>query len=330
MRDEDVAERLGSVRLSEQLTDRTLADLCSEKSLGPQTCEQLALLATASVLRDPPRPEQPDLPFPDAAQQMEWIDRVVAFANGNLRRLPDFLATRVTRVRQCSSSVQAEARATHDRLHPVGEFHREIAYRNGREEQESGTREDEAGARLTEGGRTLSSWGEFGPVLTTVLGDAFAGSVRFLRWDAQRDGSLAAVLHFAVPRVASHYLVDFCCYQVDEESAWLKFRDTPGYHGDIYFDPQLGTIVRMRLETDLQETDPVAASGIAVDYGPVQIGGKEYICPIKSVAILTVHNLEMKKIDGEGLMTHLNETRFLGYRRFGSTTRVLPATGTGH
>ena len=325
MRDGEVAERLGAVTLSEQLTGRTLADLFATTPMGPQTRDQLSLLAAASIWRDPPKAEQPDFPAPDADLQKQWIDAVVSFANGYLQHLPDFLATRVTQSFDNMPQAAKQKHAPRIALHPVGATHRAIAYRNGHEEVDAAAAEAAAGASATTEGSNLSSWGEFGPVLTTVPGDAFAGSVQFAHWDAGTSGNRIAVLHFSVPRSGSHYLVDFCCYRTDEDSGWMRFRDTPGYHGDITFDPNAGQIRRLSVEADLQSSDAVEASGIAVEYGQVQIGGRAYTCPVKSTAILVAHDFEMKKVDGVGLVTHLNETSFLSYRKFGSTTRILSA-----
>jgi hypothetical protein len=62
---------------------------------------------------------------------------------------------------------------------------------------------------------------------------------------------------------------------------------------------------------------------MAVDYGEVPIGGRTYICPVKSVAILVVRRSSKEAKAGPEAVTHLNETRFEDYRKFGSTTRIL-------
>ena len=63
--DAGIAERLSKVELSEQLTSKTLSRILAESSPGPETEEQLELLATASVIQSPPVTELPSVPAPD-------------------------------------------------------------------------------------------------------------------------------------------------------------------------------------------------------------------------------------------------------------------------
>jgi hypothetical protein len=59
-----------------------------------------------------------------------------------------------------------------------------------------------------------------------------------------------------------------------------------------------------------------------VQYGPVEIGGKSYICPVHSIAIsLTKSHSGGEKSDREVL--RINEVSFTDYHRFGSTSRII-------
>ena len=170
----------------------------------------------------------------------------------------------------------------------------------------------------------LTTWGEFGPVLKTVLGDSFKGSVVWNRWETGEAGALLAVFRFSVPKPASHYLVDFCCYQKSKEDPGLyTFHDMPAYHGELHVDPATGAIYRITLQAELTDADPVMISSMAVLYGRVNIGGKDYICPVRGIAISEVHNLVMELIDGVGPEKHINEVRFSDYHKFASTARIL-------
>ena len=63
------------------------------------------------------------------------------------------------------------------------------------------------------------------------------------------------------------------------------FRAIPGYHGEIAIDPASGAVLRLLLKTDLRPELPMKRSDQLVEYGPVEIGGKTYICPLKSISI---------------------------------------------
>lgn len=65
-------------------------------------------------------------------------------------------------------------------------------------------------------------------------------------------------------------------------------------------------------------------SGTAVQYGRVNIGGKDYICPIRGVAVSELHNLAMEDTYKIGPERLINEVRFSNYHKFASTMRILP------
>jgi hypothetical protein len=69
-------------------------------------------------------------------------------------------------------------------------------------------------------------------------------------------------------------------------TTFKPFTAAPGYHGELFVDPETGIIVRLITKADLKNTDPVQQEDIRVDYGPVEIAGKQYIVPVNS-SILT-------------------------------------------
>jgi len=311
--DADLAIQLSSVALSEQLTPVTLSRLLAKADIGPKTTEQLQLLAFASVFNPPPLAEIPNAPLPDSAARQRIISAAMSYVNTTLHQLPDFLATRTTlsfekRLAQ-KGPKHARPKTTMQLAH---KSNHEVAYRNGREIKD---------ANSTDSG--LTTWGEFGPILKTVFTDSFVGNVEWIRWQSSETGTLLAVFRFSVPQSASHYLIDFCCYRKSKEDPQeYSFRRKPGYHGELYIDPATGVIDRITLQAELTDADPVTASSIAVKYGHVDIGGKNYVCPIQGIAVSEVHNLVMES-DGVGLEKHINVVQFLNYHKFGSTSRIL-------
>jgi hypothetical protein len=67
--DSAIAEELGSLELTEELTAPTLDRISAEVQAGPQTTQALELLADASVLLAPPAGELPAIARPDMAMQ---------------------------------------------------------------------------------------------------------------------------------------------------------------------------------------------------------------------------------------------------------------------
>jgi len=209
-------------------------------------------------------------------------------------------------------------------MHWVRESRQEIAYRNGREIDDPSP-SAAGGASSLPVTTSLTTWGEFGPILKSVLDDSFVGTVHWSRWQISESNKRVAVFRFAIPQSASHYLVDFCCYRKSQDDPEeYPFRTKPAYHGELYVEPATGAIDRITLEAELTEDDPVTASAIAVQYGRVNIGGKDYICPIRSVGVTRFHSRSVESTDEFALEEHVNIVHFLKYHKFGSTSRILP------
>jgi len=321
--DAAIADHLKSVRLTEHLTAQAFVRIKSETDLGPSTTEQLRLLAASSIFFPPPSDELPARAAPDPVSQKRMIDSAVAFVDGILHRLPDFISIRTTdsfdNTPESAGPKRAKPKAE---LHFVRQTRREIAYRNGQELSDS-----VSGRSQNSSVPGLTTWGEFGPILKTVLSDSFKGSVVWSRWQMSETGGLVAVFSYRVPKSASHYLIDACCFQKSRgDPQSFPFRDKPGYHGELFLDPASGDIDRVTLQAELTEDDPVMASGIAVQYGRVAIAGKDYLCAIRGIAISKVHNLEMELIDKVGPEEHLNQVSFTDYHKFGSASHILTGT----
>jgi len=70
------------------------------------------------------------------------------------------------------------------------------------------------------------------------------------------------------------------------------FDERSAYHGDIVFDPADGSIRMLTLEAELREAGLVSGAGIAIEYAPQNIGGRSYICPVRSVSTLRAHTAQ--------------------------------------
>jgi len=187
------------------------------------------------------------------------------------------------------------------------------------------------GKRFVGSGRELRTVGEFGPILVTVLNDcAIGGTVVWGNW-VQGPTGPRAVFRYHVPRQASHYFVGF-------PGLTPETQHYPGYHGEIALDPSDGSIVRLTVLADLNPNDAMSSAGLLVVYKPVEIGGTQYICPTKSVALATVKTVIQALSDAVPVdsdpstassdslgdpKNYLNEVRFTDYHIFRSESRIL-------
>ena len=323
--DSSMAQELSDVVLTERLTAATLQRIRAEVQPGAQTLQALDLLADGSALLAPPAAEIPTDSRPDMAAQRAMFTGAIDYVVKTLHHLPDFLAVRETRsFNDIPNVVGHSGYAPIAPLHLVGTFHRDITYRGGKEVLE---REQTAAKSKNDSGpRGLSTWGEFGPVLGIILGDSLKGRVTWERWEQESSGRVA-VFHYAVPAAASHYRVDFCCvwhdYDIPVDGNALSYHGTPAYHGDLYLDPKTGAVVRVTLEAELSAEAVIRRAAMWVQYGAIEIGGKDYICPTRSVAISQTMDRPGKVVGGTPPVTRINETTFIGYHRFGSTSRIF-------
>jgi hypothetical protein len=316
--DDQIAQVLGNLSLTERLSDARLERISQALQPGRSSKQALQLLAYRSAFFDPPAEELPALPTPDAETQKRLIATARANVIANLRRLPDFFATRTT----AHYSGVPEDMNLNPLLMRVGIFRagasttREITFRDG-EEVLDPMKDGSAEPDMESG---LDSWGEFGPEPVVILMDAGASTTSFHHWETTPTGPVA-VFHYSVPRIGSHYEVHYKCPTNE------PFHDSPAYHGSFSIDPATGALMRITLETESRNGDPITHIASVIEYSPVVIGERSYICPVRSLATMVEesqacaarhHNPKLAQP-----MLMINQTAFSDYHRLGSTIRIV-------
>ncbi len=322
LHDATLAVEIDNLQLSERLTRATLESILKEHSFGPRTQRELQLLAERSALMDPPASELPDQPAPDVNQQQHMLDAARAYVFQTLTHLPNFFATRTTeRFSGISPEVNETGMPVHVGLFPRGASTREITFRNGREVIDP-MKAQRPSQTLQMG---LESWGEFGPEPAVVLVGVSTGTIAFHHWEQGPTG-LAAVYRYSVPEQDSKYEVNYTC------NGSNAFHAQPGYHGSLAIDPVSGAILRLTLQADSKPDDPITHVASVIEYGPVDIGGRTYICPLHSLAF-SVEEVStcFRELKDQALVHNrtlvrpliLNRTTFSDYHRLGSTSRII-------
>ncbi len=334
--DADIARQLSDLELTERLSAIRLARWEIDAP-GTETKQALIALADVSAFLELPAADIPTIATPDLASQRQLMALTVDYVGKIISKLPNFFATRVTtrfedtpRGYEKGQTVSILYRS----LRPVGRSSSNVLYRDGQEVIDPVTAKGRKSGAAIQG---LTTSGEFGPILATVLVDAAEGKLAWSHWEQGETGPVA-VFRYAIPREKSHYEVEFCCVPGDNGNR--VFQQFSGYHGEIAVDPANGAILRLVLEADLKSTDPIVKANIVVEYGPVEIGGKTYLCPVKSVSISQaqpLHTLQMQdfrtanmtqdmqNVPGS-LQTLLNDVVFEQYHVFSASAHVL----TGH
>ena len=348
--DAKAAQQLSTLELTQRLSAPRLARLQADLP-GPKTRQQLIALADASAFFDLPANEVPNTPIPDPAAQSALLARAQDFVLATLPRVPNFFATRETTRFEDSPAIDQPSppaltglgvvpayvsggqpppshsapehlqESAYQPLHVVGHSSVTVFVRDHREFVDPGAAKGKQPQTPDHG---LSTAGEFGPILVTWLVDSMKGQVAWSHWEQDAAGA-RAVFRYSVPLKASHYTVIF-------PGGGKNTQYVSAYHGEIAVNPADGTILRLTMVADMQPDALVRRSDIVVEYGPVQIGGVTYNCPVKSVAVSLVRYLPSVAVNWSSsdlaslkqVLLQVNDVVFTQYHLFRAETRVLP------
>jgi VWFA-related protein len=324
--DAKLADRLSGLELTERLSEARLARLKAGLP-GEQARQALLVLADSAEFLNLPADEIPQAAAPDLATQRKIMAQVVRYTTKTIHELPNFFATRET--------TRFEDRPQYEYgyipLHYVGKTRKNVVYRDGQEMVDVAA----VKAGVTEpSAQGMVSWGEFGPILSTVLLDAAKSKLEWSHWEQSASG-LLAVFGYAVPDPKSNYWVQYCCK--NEELTALApqeiVRQKTGYHGEITVDPATGAVLRITIDAELPLGEKVKRAATMVEYGTVEIGGKNYICPAHSVALSLMRYGHASTNDAHSILDHdpikvyVNDVAFGQYHRLGSEVHILGENG---
>jgi hypothetical protein len=314
--DAELAQKLASIELSERFGPARLAR-CEASLPGPLSRQAFLAVADMAAFLDPAPGDVPALPKPDVEAQRKMIAAVVDYVTKTMHQLPNFFATRLTTSFQDDSWFQAspENFSNYKPLRATGQYSSSVLYRQGKEVvstavKQAGTTQAGAkqGGSRQAGPTGLTTSGEFGPILVTAVLDATQGKLYWSHWE-QGVHAPMAIFRFAVSATKSHYTVE------DRLSE---------YSGEIAVDPADGTIWWVNLRTVRAWNDPLAKVDLRVEYGPVKIGDKIFICPTKGTEVSVVRQLQMAR--ASPVQVFLNHVVFEDYHVYQAHVRIVGGT----
>lgn len=332
--DGKVAQELSDLELTERVSLIMLAKW--EKDFpGSRSHEALIKLADLAAFLNPPAGDVDPIDAPDSATQDRMLALAADYVKTTMTRLPNFLATRETTHFEDTPSQQvivdsgAGAMGMHARratgiavsnteyksLHSTGTSSTPVAYRDGNEVHGTDAGSGKNQNKPTHG---LTTNGEFGSILSVVMGDVLRSEVTWQRWE-QGAGEPVAVFRYAVAQEQSNYLVGIPLAGKFDEIY-------PGYHGEIAIDPATGAILRISVVSELPPPYQAMQTAILVEYAPVTIGEQSYICPVHGVAFSKVplaHDAAAQAGSAVDVQTELNDVAFTQYHLFRSKARIL-------
>jgi VWFA-related protein len=330
--DGELAKQLAGMELTERLSSSRLS-LWKDRLHGKKSIAALVALADESAFLDPPATEIASGLAPDLDTQRQMLSRTVKYLKEVIPGLPDFFATRTTTEYQQPSPKDGDTWKTalaDQSLHEAVTEKATLRFRNGHEEQDAEKKNGSPSARK----KDLNFIGVFGPILGSVLVDATRGDSKLIwsRW-VQGEHGREAVFRYLVRAENPHYNVTHCCLVGGK-----TFLTSPRYLGELAIDPETGAILRLTMESEpgwirepnLNPVLPVKGAAMMVEYGPVEIGGKRYICPQRSVVVMRVRTVSTLTIWDQTFDIYapyemlLNDITYKDYHKFGSEARLLP------
>jgi hypothetical protein len=341
-KDQDLAKKLGGMQLSERLSSPELAKIQAELP-GEKSRMALLAIADASAFLQLPAAEIPATPPPDLPTQKLILSRAAESLVSSIHKLPDFYAQQTTKrfhdlkvsyLGAASTPVVVE----HQPFQALDSFSDTVYYRDGKEVEEASQKQQKDRPQTKVG---LVNWGVFGQLQRIVVTDIFRGKIEWAHWEQRATGPVA-VFRYSIPKEKSTYVVNYCCVGLQNQP-WHKFQSVPPFHGEIAIDPATGDVYRLVIITDLAPSDPIFQAEVMVEYEPVVIGEKTYVCPRKSVTVTTALSpvfggLACAGQGGESdchLMvlnrpkdTAINDAVYDSYHVFRSEVRMLPAEAT--
>jgi VWFA-related protein len=323
--DTEVARQLSGSSLAERLSTARLATLDTLLK-GKKAQRVLAALADEAVFLALPADEIPSIAPPDEATQRQMISRTVDYVNKTIPKLPNFLATRATvqyHQPQLEPGETWKTAVGDQSLHPVETSKAAVHFLNGKEVVGGeGTR----GKPQKPG--ILDTVGTFGPIMATVIVGATSPNsvLQWSHWEKGVNGP-QAVFGYRIPQATPRFFVGFGYLAND---LVFPFSEKVPFHGELAVDPASGAILRLTVQADLEPRLPLDRSGVMVEYTPVVIGEKTYICPARSVSMSRQRRImdidewgETFKVDAP-FETLLDDMVFDKYQVFRSTARMLP------
>jgi hypothetical protein len=337
--DAKVAEQLFELELTQRASSARLARWEAE-SPGPKSYQALVALADASAFLRLPPEEIPGTPTPDRAAQDSLLTLSRNYVTDIIPKLPNFFATRDTTLFSDEPEnirTMTLVDSQYQQMHLVGLSTDKVYFRGGKEDVVA-----IKDKQVSFSGTALTTQGVFGETMELVLTDVLPSGFVWSHWESGADAPVA-VFSYAIPLKRSHYAV--------------KIPNDPGltslsvaYHGEIAINPADGTIQRLTAVAEPRRGSPITKANLMVQYGPVEIGGVRYICPVKSVSLTVTRaatpnsqmnpdampnsqNARTGPNFQEGFssdsakagppVTQMNDVQFTDYHRFRAETRIL-------
>lgn len=244
---------------------------------------------------------------PSDAEQDQMLDKMHEYARRYVSGLPNFVCMQ--------QNTQMEAGKKSDRWKKGDVLTSRLTFNDGKEQRNLELVNGKQLHQVRKRWRTpLVTEGEFGVLLSRVLGPDSEAVFTWNRWDSLR-GRRVAVFDYTVDKAHSTLSLRLS----DLAKAIIP------YHGSVYADPSLGAVFRITdTATDIPRSLRTEQISTEIDFDEVAIGGATYLLPTEAVVSVLLPRSKVR-----------NELSFRDYRKFeaqsdikfGAETDGQPAPG---
>ncbi|NWG14503.1 MAG: hypothetical protein HXY20_13320 [Acidobacteria bacterium] len=255
------------------------------------------------------------VPNPETFPQ--FIEAARRNAMGYLQALPDFICTQTTRryLRSGQRSARRdmmpgeEWRLEDDIVEELTYFDHKESYRLLRVDRR-------AGAFMNPEGRPgSSSTGEFASMLASLFNPASRAVFELEKAETIK-GRRTVRAGYRVEQANSDRELRFLL-----EGNLLRTIKV-AYRGRCWLDAATAQVVRLDLESvGIPPDFPIARSSAALEYGLVNIGGREFWLPVRAESLLATSS-SRELPEHERLRDSRNVIEFKNYRRFGTDVKI--------
>ena len=233
---------------------------------------------------------------PSAEEQARLLEQVREAALNYTRSLPDFICTQVVK-----RYVDVTGR---DRWALIDTLTVKLSYFGQKEDYKLLSIDDKPTnlEYMKTGG--AASKGEFGTVLYMVFDPKSATGFQWNNWTTIRKRR-AAVYAYRVERAHSQYVVSV------QEGRGGSRQTLVGFHGEIFADRETNMVLHMTTVAEVPAGFPMRQAVTNLDYDFTEVGGREYLLPLKAEVEMWSTKLHTR-----------NSVGFHSYQKFQSETTI--------
>ena len=232
--------------------------------------------------------------MPSSAEQDQMLDKMHQYVRQYVSGLPNFVCTQ--------QNTQMEAGKKSDRWKKGDVLTSRLTFNDGKEQRKLELVNGKQLHQVRRRWRTpLVTEGEFGVLLSRVLGPDSEAVFTWNRWDSLR-GRRVAVFDYTVDKAHS---------TLSLRLSNLAKAIIP-YHGSVYADPGMGAVWRITdTATDIPRSLRTEQISTEIDFDEVAIGGATYLLPTEAVVSVLLPGSKVR-----------NELAFRNYRKFEAQSDV--------